>query len=156
NGSGEGRPGLTGIDAAAPVMFDVFRMLKSKSWFLKPFTNLKQHAVCRFSGFSAAEPCAVVDTFFVPLAGVNSRICPYHKYVFTTKDLKYQITSDCEDIFRMEKVAWFNLPPLMEYYFKMKNSSYKTLPPYRSGCQPNSVRKTFALIYPVNKSKVFI
>ena len=33
NADGEGRPGLTGTTAAAPLMFDVFSLLPAGKWF---------------------------------------------------------------------------------------------------------------------------
>lgn len=36
NADGEGRPGLTGIQTAAPVLFSIFSLLKSGKWFLPP------------------------------------------------------------------------------------------------------------------------
>ena len=36
NADGEGRPGLTGVKKAAPVMFDIFRLLPETSWFKTP------------------------------------------------------------------------------------------------------------------------
>jgi penicillin-binding protein 1C len=42
NADGEGRPGLTGITAAAPILFDVFGLLPQKSsWFAEPFKEIK-------------------------------------------------------------------------------------------------------------------
>ena len=40
NAVGEGRPGITGIEAAAPVMFDLFRLLPTSKWFETPKTKL--------------------------------------------------------------------------------------------------------------------
>ena len=42
NADGEGRPGLTGIAAAAPLLFDIFGLLPSSDWFLPPLMNLYQ------------------------------------------------------------------------------------------------------------------
>jgi len=36
NADGEGRPGLTGTDAAAPVMFDIFALFNDRAWFMAP------------------------------------------------------------------------------------------------------------------------
>jgi penicillin-binding protein 1C len=47
----------------------------------------------------------------------------------------------------MVATSWFILPPLMEYYFKNTNASYRTLPPYRSDCDvPGEAAMDF--IYP--------
>ena len=36
NTTGEGRPGLTGINTAAPILFDIFRYLPASTWFEPP------------------------------------------------------------------------------------------------------------------------
>ena len=40
NADGEGRPNLTGISAAAPMMFEVFDKLPSSTWFFPPMMSL--------------------------------------------------------------------------------------------------------------------
>ena len=40
NADGEGRPGLTGISAAAPLLFDLFNLLGYKGWFRTPDEDL--------------------------------------------------------------------------------------------------------------------
>ena len=37
NASGEGRPGLTGVGNAAPVLFDLFSLLPGGEWFDLPY-----------------------------------------------------------------------------------------------------------------------
>ncbi|MBC7867753.1 MAG: penicillin-binding protein 1C, partial [Gloeobacteraceae cyanobacterium ES-bin-316] len=49
NTDGEGRAGLTGIETAAPVMFDIFRLLPTViqgDWFKKPKYNYTSLPVC--------------------------------------------------------------------------------------------------------------
>ena len=38
NADGEGRPGITGVEAAAPILFDVLNLLPNASWFETPYT----------------------------------------------------------------------------------------------------------------------
>jgi len=51
NADGEGRPGLTGISAAAPILFEIFGSLPKSQWFKMPVSDLKQVDVCAQSGF---------------------------------------------------------------------------------------------------------
>ena len=78
NASGEGRPGLTGFQAAAPVMFDVFKMLPATSWFDAPYDDLIQEVVCSKSGYKASSVCPETDTLWVPAQAVKTPVCPYH------------------------------------------------------------------------------
>ena len=40
NADGEGRPGLTGISVAAPVLFELFGILPESGWFKEPVDEL--------------------------------------------------------------------------------------------------------------------
>src|SRR3546814_8542069 len=41
NDDGEGRPGLTGINTAAPILIDLFDLLPSSGWFTPPLADRK-------------------------------------------------------------------------------------------------------------------
>ncbi len=45
NTDGEGRPGLIGVQTAAPIMFDIFRQLPASEWFHQPLNNF----LCSFA-----------------------------------------------------------------------------------------------------------
>jgi penicillin-binding protein 1C len=156
NASGEGRPGLTGIDAAAPVMFDIFRLLKSKTWFRQPFNNMKKTIVCRKSGFQAGDICEETDSLWVPLQGANSPVCPYHKAVFLSADRAWSVHGECEAVSSMVKSSWFILPPAMEYFYRQRNPSYLLPPPLRSDCRSAGEKDRLAIIYPLKNSSIHV
>jgi penicillin-binding protein 1C len=155
NADGEGRPGLTGIQTAAPILFDIFRLLKPGKWFLQPFDEMKRASICRQSGCRASDICDPVDTVWIPLAGLRSESCRYHRLIHLDKSGRYRVNSNCEDVLNMQHVAWFVLPPAMEWYYKFKNSSYKELPPLRSGCETSGL-STIEVIYPKQLSKIYV
>ncbi len=134
NADGEGRPGLTGISAAAPIMFDVFSLLPAGEHFLPPYDDLEKVVVCHKSGHRAGSYCEEVDSIRVPLAGLKTEACPYHRLVHLDKNKQYRVNSNCYATNDMIHQNWFVLPPAMEWYYKSKNPSYKTLPPMRPGC----------------------
>jgi penicillin-binding protein 1C len=72
NADGEGRPGLTGIAVAAPILFDVFSTLPQGHWFQAPVNELYPVAVCRKSGHLPGPFCPSVDTIYIPSRGRNS------------------------------------------------------------------------------------
>ncbi|MBX9851489.1 MAG: penicillin-binding protein 1C [Cytophagaceae bacterium] len=156
NADGEGRPELTGISTAAPIMFDIFKLLKSPNWFMQPFNDMTEVAVCRKSGYKTTELCEETDTMWVQKTGVNSPMCPYHKLVYLDPTENYRVTSECESVNHMKSKKWFVLPPAMEYYFKMKNSSYKTLPPFKSNCLSSIQLKSIEIIYPQRDSRIYV
>jgi penicillin-binding protein 1C len=47
------------------------------------------------------------------------------------------------------------LPPTLEYYYKIKNPSYKTLPPYKPGCEPE-IERSMEMIYPKPGTVIYI
>jgi penicillin-binding protein 1C len=76
NADGEGRPGLVGIDVAAPVLFDIFRELPASKWFKTPKTKLKTVVVCKQSGYKAGEYCTETITEQIPVAGEKNSDMP--------------------------------------------------------------------------------
>jgi penicillin-binding protein 1C len=49
--------GLTGSQAAAPVLFDILDLLPLNNWFGKPAEEIKTIEVCAESGFKASPLC---------------------------------------------------------------------------------------------------
>ena len=147
NAGGEGRPGLIGVQSAAPVLFDIFRLLPDGPWFKEPSHGATLSAICRESGFRASVDCPHRDTLRVPLAGVRSPVCPYHKMLhLDTKGM--QVNMDCGNGGIMRDSAWFILPPAMEWYYRQRHIEYADLPAYASGCIMAPGMKRMDLIYP--------
>ncbi|HEX8607815.1 MAG TPA: penicillin-binding transpeptidase domain-containing protein, partial [Pedobacter sp.] len=156
NADGEGRPGLTGIDIAAPVMFDIFKQLPTGQWFAIPKTNLIKILVCKQSGYKAGEYCGdKVEQLSSPV-GEKTVICPYHKLIHLDRSERFQVTDNCAPVSTMIHKSWFILPPTMEYYYKVKNSDYRTLPPFMEGCIGGESNQVMEMIYPKNKARVYI
>lgn len=156
NADGEGRPGLVGIEAAAPVLFDIFRLLPNGKWFETPLTKLKKLNICKQSGYKAGEYCTEVIQEPVPVAGEKTAICPFHKLIHLDKTGTLRVTDQCESITQMQHKSWFILPPAMEYYYKIKNSDYKSLPPFKAGCDLSGGNSVMEVIYPKNNAIVYI
>jgi penicillin-binding protein 1C len=156
NADGEGRPGLTGTESAAPILFDIFSQLPGNTWFQEPAQELFEIQICSRSGMRATEWCTEIETMNVVKAGLQSVPCHYHKPIHLSLDGKYRVHSDCESISNMKTVSWFVLPPVQEYYFKIRNLSYRVLPPLRSDCVNPASVATMDLIYPGPQARIFI
>jgi penicillin-binding protein 1C len=156
NADGEGRPGLTGTDAAAPVMLDIFSQLPGQTWFQEPFNELEQIIVCKKSGYRCTPLCDELDTIWATQKGLTSSSCPFHKKIHLTSNKKFRVHGDCDAIDRMVATTWFVLPPVQEYYYRSKNIYYKSLPPFRKDCQPMQGIGAMDLVYPRPNSKIFI
>ena len=156
NTDGEGRPGLVGVQTAAPILFDIFRLLPSVSWFEKPTNNYAFVPVCRQSGYRANIDCADVDTLFMPPNGIKAPLCPYHKIIHLDATGTYRVTEQCESPSNMQHKSWFILTPAMEYYYKQKNADYKILPPFKTGCEFAETGKVMEIIYPQPDAKIYV
>jgi penicillin-binding protein 1C len=157
NADGEGRPGLTGSEAAAPVMFDIFSQLpKAAGWFGEPKGEMRQVVTCRQSGNRAGKYCTDRDTLFVSLAGLKTKPCTYHRVVHLTQDMAHQVHDQCESLSGVKHVNWFVLPPVQEFYFKTLHHEYRPLPRLRKDCVAEETHMVMDMIYPKNNTKVFI
>ncbi len=156
NADGEGRPGLTGIDVAAPVLFDIFKQLPNGKWFQTPVHKLKKMKVCRQSGYKAGEYCKDIIEELVAPSGEKTALCPYHKLIHLDRTGTYRVTDACENPADMIHEPWFILPPAMEYYYKIKHSDYKLLPSFKSGCVDESGQFVMEMIYPRDGASIYV
>ena len=158
NADGEGRPNIVGIKAAAPILFDVIKILPRDHHDLQmPYDDLTQVLVCKKSGHIATENCPETENVLVPTIGINSESCPYCQTIHLDQSEKFRVTSDCESPENIIHRKWFILPPAMEYYYKQHNSDYHTLPPMRKDCSGNSDGdRPIQIIYPENNAKIFL
>jgi penicillin-binding protein 1C len=156
NADGEGRAGLTGTDAAAPILFDIFSQLKGNRWFQQPQPEMAEVVICKMSGYKASAVCAEVESTWIPKPGLATRLCPHHKTIHLSVDLKYQVHDGCVSVSAMRHINWFVLPPVQEYYYKRVNVSYKLLPPFRPDCQKTENFVPMDMVYPKNNARVFI
>ena len=155
NADGEGRPGLTGLNVAAPILFKMFKHLPNQKWYDTPFEDLTEIEVCKRSGYAASETCIDKVKILGPVAGDKSPVCAYHKRVHLDKAGKHRVTSKCYEVANMVDTSWFVLPPVQEWYFKSKDPFYKTLPPMATDCG-ESPERNMAVIYPKRNTKIFV
>ncbi|MDQ3142792.1 MAG: penicillin-binding protein 1C [Bacteroidota bacterium] len=148
NANGLARPGLIGIQTAAPYMFEIFSHLShAHSWPI-PYDDMKQVRICAQSGYLPGSWCNDVDTIFVGLSPNKLKLCPYHQKVFLDSTLRYRVFQDC--YVKPKPHNYFVLPPAMEYYYKLHHSDYTSVPPLHPDCQSKHELSNQALdfIYP--------
>jgi penicillin-binding protein 1C len=155
NADGEGRPGLTGIATAAPVMFELFSLLPYSGWFSEPVNELISAAVCRQSGYRAGLYCDGTDTMKIPYTCKTAPSCTFHQLIHLSPDERFRVNSNCADLSEMVHKTWFVLPPIQEWYFKNKHHDYKTLPPFKPGCGQEEI-PSMELIYPRDVVRIYI
>ncbi len=159
NADGEGRPGLTGISAAAPVLFELFGLLDVRGWFDCPEADLSEVAVCAKSGYRVGPHCAKRKMARVTPAGLRSEGCPYCRIIHCDSDLTRRVHSECERVAEIRAEKWFVLPPGMEWFYKRKHSDYRPLPPYREDCLesiPGFDTASLTLICPGKSGLIYV
>ena len=157
NADGEGRPGLVGVQAAGPVLFDLFDLLNTPDWFEQPMDEMLRIPVCKQSGYRASDICEV-DSLWVAQSGLNAPTCSNHQLIHLDPTETWQVNSDCERPDRMKHRSWFVLSPIEEHYYKSKQPNYQTLPSYRSDCQvaAGNEQHPMQLIYPKQTTKIYV
>ncbi len=151
NADGEGRPGLVGVRAAAPLLFDVFRLLEAyggagPAWFEAPEDDLLEVSVCSTTGFLATADCPV-RKLTTPRSGEQTKPCPFHRRIFISEDGSEQTRLTCSPTAR--PVSWLVLPALQAHFYQRRHPEYLSLPPWSAGCVAlNSPASVMQLVYP--------
>ncbi len=155
NADGEGRSGLTGINAAAPLFLEIMRLsTHDPSWLERLKPSMQTRAICATSGLIANTSCPTRKEEMPPQAQ-NSGICPYHKEIYMDASLTYRVNSSCYSLARATKKTWFVLPPAVGHYYSRANASYPGLPSLYPSCISNE-KTPIQIIYPTPNSKVFL
>jgi len=159
NAAGEGKPGLTGLATAAPVLFDLIGAVDGGGRIERPWSGLKEIKVCRDSGFLATELCPA-ETVLVPEESRFDRMCAFHQTVHLDASGRFRVDSRCEPVDRMRHEAWFVLPPIQEYYYRADHPDYRPLPQFRADCAggPAGERgsRVMSLVYPEPDMSVYV
>lgn len=154
NADGEGRPGLTGVQAAAPLMFNLFDLLEGEASFNEVYGAAAE--LCVESGMLASEQCPSKATLNLPEYMLGGRSCVYHQLVHLDSEEKFQVNSSCYEVARMKTLTWFVLPPVQGWYYRRYHPAYRNLPPFKDRCASSDKQKLLALIYPAQYTKVHI
>ena len=156
NADGEGRPGLTGIQAAAPVLFDILNILPKSNWFAIPYDEMEEVEICEKSGHLAGVFCEGTFFNFIPKNGLKTKSCPYHRQVFLSKDEEsYRVNSSCYPIADMQPKNWFVLLPVQEYYYASLHPEYRPLPPFKEDCS-KSGEQLMEFLFPKKNETIIL
>lgn len=153
NATGEGKPGLVGAQTAGPVLFDIFNLLPSSSWFTRPAGIFVEAEVCRKSEHLKGRFCDETDTLLVLPAGLRTEACPYHHLVTLSANESQRIYENCANTEPTLRKSWFTLPPVWEWYYKQHHPEYKPLPPFKAGCGEDTFQP-MQFIYPPMNARI--
>ncbi len=167
NASGEGNPGLTGVSAAAPILFDIFNRLETSDWFKAPYYLMKEVSVCENDGYLANQYCATKSQW-IPKESHFDKTSQNHIVVHLDRN-GYRVHGQCEKVSNMQHKNWFILPAGQEFYYKQLHANYRTIPPYRKDCEANiaaintlngntsnGLNNPIEILYPTPGTKLYI
>jgi len=156
NADGEGRPGLIGHSAAAPVLFELFDSLPAWPSFEAPEWDLREVTLCAESGYLAGRDCAHTRKASLPLACLPGRICPYCRLIHLGPKGRFRVDSSCEEISRIRSQSFFILPPALAGEYQKRHPEYRPLPPWRNDCVPQESTERLSCSYPEEGSQIYI
>lgn len=154
NADGEGRPGLTGVSAAAPLLFRLFDLVEGNAELGEPFGVGSE--VCVESGMLASKNCLSTKMIDLPDYLLKTERCSYHEVLHLDKQGKYQVNNTCYNVSDIVQQSWFILPPVQTWYYRKFHPNYKKQPPFMAGCLQEESKSQFELIYPNQFTKVKI
>lgn len=160
NADGEGRAGLIGVRAAAPVLFDLIHILPrapagSSAWFTQPYDDLQRREICTKSGYRPVTGCPV-DTVWATRSSSRVPPCPYHETIHLDASRRWRVNTSCVHPLDMVHEPWLVLPPLEGHYYRSKHPDYSPLPPFRPDCQSAEAEQTMQLIYPKQPTRIYV
>jgi len=156
NADGEGRPGLVGIEAAAPLLFDLFEHLPAyDKWFDCPWDDMIEMPVCPQSGYLSNDFCEDADSSWIPASAYYFPQCPYHQLVHLDKTGQYRVNRSCYEKTDMQETSAFVLPPAMEWFYRKKNPWYRGAPKYHPDCHA-SAERPMQIIYPDDQMRIYV
>lgn len=150
NADGEGRPGLVGVQSAAPLLFATARLLPpTEEWFRKPFDDCRSVSLCTESGFLAGPYCNKVVKE-IPKSGTRAIACPYHQLIHLAKNEKFRVRREClthgQELKSKHQLIF---PPIVQFYYQKNHPGFQSVPPWQEGCAPNiHTIQNISWIYP--------
>jgi penicillin-binding protein 1C len=159
NADGEGRPGLTGYSAAAPILFEIHDLLPAGRWFEVPEAELHEVDVCAHSGHRLGPHCRERRSQLVTRAGLGAAPCSYCRLLHTDADDRWQVHAACEPVASIKTQPWFVLPATMEWHYRRVHAGYRPPPPFRPDCRSalgETPTAALSCVYPKQGAQVYV
>lgn len=153
NSNGEGRPGLTGVTAAAPLLFNILNLLPESAPHPQPDGEMMYAEVCSHSGYRLGNNCPESKTVAIPEKGLKTEPCPYCQSVKIVQGQSGQ-NNNLNVLAEVSVEKWFVLPPAMEFYFRKYNPSYLSVPV--NSISGKGEQQVMEFIYPGSNDKIYI
>lgn len=153
NSNGEGRPGLTGVTAAAPLLFNILNLLPESAPHPQPDAEINFAEVCSHSGYRVGKNCPESKTVAIPEQGLKTEPCPYCQSIKIVQNPSGQ-NNNLNVLAEVSVEKWFVLPPAMEFYFRKYNPSYLSVPV--NSISGKGEQQLMEFIYPGANDKIYI
>lgn len=156
NADGEPRSDLIGIRAAAPLLFDLFRLLDGDSILNNtPMGSLEN--ICLQSGMLTKAICKrQVLQELTENAVLKAKKCTYHVSLKLNQKETHQVDSNCYDVFDMVSKDYFVLSPVQSWYYMQHQPNYVLPPPFLKGCKKKETTSKIQLLYPQKNATISI
>jgi penicillin-binding protein 1C len=149
NSTGKGVSGLTGLNHAAPLLFQLFNTLETSDWFQEP-SDVKEFKVCTTSGKKAGRYCRETQMELYPETSSRTLSCSYHKaYTLNQSNGKRAYRSCAQQVYLD---TFFVLHPIAAHYYEAKHPFYKPVPAWDANCQVET--ESIDILYPIAGGKL--
>jgi penicillin-binding protein 1C len=127
NADGTGRPSLTGIHSAAPILFEVFHGLPEPT--IAPQAPSIQVFLesCEKTGFVAGPNCPKPKRIVAPHKGKSVPVCPFHEMGRQDAEETYRLAPGCKPG-EGKAYPFLQLPPLEAAYYFSRMPQDRPLP----------------------------
>ncbi len=158
NFSGEGVPGLSGADAAAPLLFSIFNALdygSEENWYEIP-QGLESRIVCSATGNIPSEFCTdlVVDYYIPAISPVKP--CEHMKQVFISPDSTISYCTGCRPDLGYIKALYPNYSAEMIAYYEEYSIHYEKIPPHNLRCERVLAGSAPVITSPLNNAEYYV
>lgn len=155
NADGEGRPDVIGVEAAAPLLFQLFYRLNTGTWFEPPYDDLKEEALCEDSGFTPDSACPHTLTW-LPAGAPDIELCRNHQTILWNPQTGRQGKRHCPQAHLYEEKSWFVLSPAEAYFHAAVNPYFQPLPAFDPDCPDENDRPQIQIVYPNKQAKIYL
>jgi penicillin-binding protein 1C len=157
NADGEGRPEISGLTAAAPILFALYQLVPPGEAFPQPTGDLRALTLCRQSGCLPGPYCHDTVETLLPRDAVFTTLCSHHQRIFVDSTGLYRVDSQCEAVSSMHAQDRLVLPPVVAYYYERWHPEYRPLPPWRADCAASQGdNEAMNLLYPPAGGMVYV
>lgn len=158
NFSGEGVPELSGSDAAAPLLFNIFNLIDygtETNWYEAP-SELYSRIICASSGKVPSDFCTdlAVDYYIPGISPMQQ--CTHLKKIYVSPDSSISYCMSClPSLGYKEKLFPDYAPEVIAYYDKYL-INYIKIPPHNPNCNRIFAGASPVIISPQNNADYYI